>query len=108
MLIYFFGHQAQSNPYVKHATQLEQYLMEGAYRKVLASQNTVPAESFKYFMDCLTSTVREEIASCSEKAYQYLRVKDAKDIMLFKNEKEVLAYATEVCPYMLYHCVLQF
>eukprot|EP00873_Tetraselmis_striata_P002417 jgi/Tetstr1/422681/TSEL_013479.t1 len=87
--------EAQANAYIKHATQLEQYLMEGAYRKVLASQNTVPAESFKYFMDCLTSTVREEIASCSEKAYQSLRVKDAKDIMLFKNEKEVLSYASE-------------
>ena len=32
--------------------------MEGAYHKVLAARSTVPADSFSYFMESLTSTVR--------------------------------------------------
>merc|ERR1712117_410778 len=66
---------------------------EGAYHKVLASRSTVPADSFSYFMDSLTMTVRDEIASCSEKAYTYLRVADAKAMMLFDSEQAVLDYA---------------
>jgi len=85
--------EARESPYVKHATQLEQYLMEGAYHRVLESKSSVPAPSFSYFMESLTTTVRDEIASCSEKAYTQLRVSDAKAMMYFDSEKDVLEYA---------------
>merc|ERR1712032_1417222 len=48
---------------------LEQYIMEGSYNKVLLAKGNVPAESYKYFIDILMITVRNEIASCLEKAY---------------------------------------
>lgn len=39
---------------------------------------------------------RDEIAGCSERAYGHLSVAEAKKMLLFKNDKEVLDYAAEV------------
>lgn len=48
-----------SDIYIKHAIELEQCLMEGAYDKVLNSEHNLPAsEYYAYFIDQLASTVR--------------------------------------------------
>merc|ERR1711872_585372 len=52
-------------------------IMEGSYNKVLLAKDNVPAESFKYFIDILLNTVRDEIASCLEKAYPDMSCADA-------------------------------
>lgn len=39
---------------------------------------------------------RDEIADCSERAYNTLSISDAKKLMLFKSDKEAEAYAAEV------------
>ncbi len=57
--------QIQQEAHIKHATQLEQQLMEGAYNKVLSAKSNVPDQSYLYFMDKLISTVRY-IMSCSQ------------------------------------------
>ena len=54
----FAAWQVQQEAHIKHATQLEQQLMEGAYNKVLSAKSTVPDQSYLYFMDKLISTVR--------------------------------------------------
>ena len=41
-----------------HVVQLEQWLMEGAYNKVLAARQQLPAPSYAAFMDLLATTVR--------------------------------------------------
>ena len=55
------------NVYIEQPIRLEQYIMEGSYNKVLLLRNNVPAESFKFFLDILLVTVRNEMASCMEK-----------------------------------------
>ncbi|MEW5300209.1 MAG: hypothetical protein WDW38_003048 [Sanguina aurantia] len=87
--------EVQQTPYVKHAVQLEQWLMEGAYNKVLDASKASPSEFHTSLMQQLASTVREEIASCSEKAYERLRIQDAKRLMMLDSEKEVREYAEE-------------
>merc|ERR1712013_379128 len=71
------AHEVQSNVYIKHPVSLEQYIMEGSYNKVLLAKGNVPAESYKYFIDILMTTVRSEIASCLEKAYKDISCADA-------------------------------
>jgi hypothetical protein len=44
--------------YIKHAIELEQYLREGAYNKVIHARQSIPAEPYAYFMDLLMHTVR--------------------------------------------------
>lgn len=87
--------EIQQEAHIKHATQLEQQLMEGAYNKVLSAKSNVPDQSYLYFMDKLISTVRDEIASCSERAYKQLSVPEAQKLMLFTSAKEALQFAEE-------------
>ena len=49
---------AMENPCIKHAVELEQSFMEGAYNRVLSARQTVPHETYVYFMDLLAKTVR--------------------------------------------------
>ncbi|XP_038724580.1 26S proteasome non-ATPase regulatory subunit 8 homolog A-like [Tripterygium wilfordii] len=89
---------ALDNPCIKHAVELEQSFMEGAYNCVLSARQTAPHESFVYFMDLLAKTVRDEIAGCSEKAYDYLSINDARQMLLFSSDKELLDYIREDHP----------
>ncbi|CAG8494789.1 3736_t:CDS:2 [Diversispora eburnea] len=84
------------NPYIKHPVHLEQYLMEGSYNKVWNSREQVPAPDYLFFIDILMRTIRNEIASCSEKAYTSLPLADAATLLFFNNNiHEVLTFASE-------------
>jgi len=87
--------EVQHNVYIKHAIELEQYLMEGAYNKVIGARKDIPAASYEYFMDLLVLTCRDEIANCCEKAYASLTIKAAQELMSFDSESTVLEYASE-------------
>ena len=50
--------EKQNDIYIKQPLQLEQYMMEGAYNKVLKARNEVPSDSHHFFMDQLMVTVR--------------------------------------------------
>lgn len=89
---------ALENPCIKHAVELEQSFMEGAYNRVLSAKQNVPNETYGYFMDLLAKTVRDEIAGCSEKAYDYLSIKDARQMLLFTSDQELLEYVKEEHP----------
>jgi hypothetical protein len=54
-------------------------------------------------MECLPCHIihlfhRDEIASCSEKAYDRLRIVDAQTLMMFESDAAVREYAEEVRP----------
>ncbi|KAK3258309.1 hypothetical protein CYMTET_32642 [Cymbomonas tetramitiformis] len=87
--------ESLQNVYIKHAIALEQFLMEGAYNKVIAARRDVPAESYNYFMDLLMTTVRDEVAASCEKAYPTLSVASAKEMMSFDSESDLMEYAEE-------------
>ncbi|KAK8941797.1 26S proteasome non-ATPase regulatory subunit RPN12A [Platanthera guangdongensis] len=89
---------ALENPCIRHAVELEQSFMEGAYNRVLSARQTVQPETYVYFMDLLAKTVRDEIAGCSEKAYDSLSVADAKKIMMFSSDQELSTYIDEEHP----------
>ncbi|KAG6397143.1 hypothetical protein SASPL_143308 [Salvia splendens] len=89
---------ALENPCIKHAVELEQSFMEGAYNRVLTARQTVPHETYVYFMDLLAKTVRDEIAGCSEKAYDSLSLNDARQMLLYSSDKEVVEYVKEEHP----------
>uniref|UniRef100_A0A0D6QVI6 PCI domain-containing protein n=1 Tax=Araucaria cunninghamii TaxID=56994 RepID=A0A0D6QVI6_ARACU len=90
--------EALENPCIKHAVELEQSFMEGAYNRVLSARQAVPHETYVYFMDLLAKTVRDEIAGCSEKAYDYLSLQHAKQILMFSSDQELEEYVREDHP----------
>jgi len=81
------------NIFVRHPIQLEQYLMEGSYNKVLAARKEFPSPYYTYFMDILIDTVRDEIADCTEKAYTSLPSQAAKQFLIFQSDIELFDYA---------------
>ncbi|GAQ91151.1 Hypothetical protein KFL_007350010 [Klebsormidium nitens] len=82
-----------SSPFIRYAIELEQSLMEGAYQKVLNSRTNLPDQSYAFFVNLLLDTVRDEIAGCSEKAYDFLSLAEAKKMMLLKTDQEVADFA---------------
>ncbi|KAI8584560.1 hypothetical protein K450DRAFT_216909 [Umbelopsis ramanniana AG] len=87
--------QLHNNSYIKHAVDLEQFLMEGSYNKVWGSRSKVKGEEFLFFYNILIDTIRHEIANCSEKAYEALPVQDAATLLFMKNMEDVLNFAQE-------------
>ncbi|KAK3428209.1 hypothetical protein EUGRSUZ_E00961, partial [Eucalyptus grandis] len=90
------SYAALENPCIKHAVELEQSLREGAYNCVLSARQTVPHETYAYFMDLLAKTVRDENARCSKKAYDYLSISDARKMLLCSSDQELAEYIKKV------------
>ena len=71
--------------------------MEGLMAKttlffqVLLAKGNVPAENFTFFIDILLCTIRDEIASCLEKAYTTISCNEASR-MLNLREAELAEY----------------
>ena len=87
----------QTNEHIKFPAQLEQHIMEGSYNRVLsAKQDGTHAQEGMYFMDMLVDTVREEIATCSEKAYASISAAELQSMLMLGSEAELREYADEV------------
>ncbi|KAJ1564223.1 hypothetical protein HK096_009056 [Nowakowskiella sp. JEL0078] len=87
--------EEQTNKFISHPIEIEQCLMEGSYNKVWNARASVPVEEYLFFFDILMDTIRDEIASCSEKAYQSLPITDAITLLYFKTTEEVLKFAEQ-------------
>ena len=61
-----------SNPYIESPVQLEQFIMEGKYNKVIDTRYNVPADSYKFFIDVLLVTIRDEIGKFFNNFIQWL------------------------------------
>jgi len=81
------------NPFIKHPVNLERWLMEGSYSKVWNAREEAPTEEYKFFVDSLMDTIRNEIATCEEAAYESLPLKDAATLLFFKSPSDLLKFA---------------
>jgi len=86
--------EGRSNDAITFVVQLEQYLMEGSYSKVMAAKANCPKQ-FTYFMEGLVNRIRDAVAECSEVAYKSLSLSEARRLMDFKSDQEVLDYIGE-------------
>merc|ERR1711997_621446 len=79
----------QENPYIACPVKLEQDIMEGSYKKVIEFQYYFPAKSYKFFMDILLVTIRDEIAKSMEVAYEEMSAKECEKMLNLKKSDEV-------------------
>ncbi|KAI8901493.1 COP9 signalosome [Globomyces pollinis-pini] len=94
-LLETIGSTNLKNLYIQHPVQIEQALMEGSYNKVWNSKINVPAPEYSFFMDTLMGTIRNEIASCSERAYEYLPLADASTLLYLENQDQMLSFCQQ-------------
>jgi len=86
---------AMENPFIAHPVAVERWLMEGSYSKVWNAREQAPAEEFRFFVDSLMGTIRNEIANCEETAYDSLPLKDAATLLFFTNQNELVSFAQQ-------------
>eukprot|EP01012_Entosiphon_sulcatum_P066710 TRINITY_DN96071_c0_g1_i1.p1 TRINITY_DN96071_c0_g1~~TRINITY_DN96071_c0_g1_i1.p1 ORF type:complete len:308 (-),score=72.79 TRINITY_DN96071_c0_g1_i1:8-856(-) len=80
--------------FIRDVIQLERFLAEGSYHKLLQARATVPSNEYIVFMDMLQDTVRSEIADGVARAYDQLSVAGAADLLMFKDDKQAaIAFA---------------
>jgi 26S proteasome regulatory subunit N12 len=77
------SHVASSEP-VQFARGLEEWVMEGAYNRVWKAGEGQGVNVYqKFFLDVLMDTIRNEIATCLERAYPSLPVSDTQILLFF-------------------------
>jgi len=85
----------EGNRYLGYPVKLERWLMEGSYDRVwkAMASGEVPSEEYGVFTEILTTQIRSEIASCSERAYPSLPISSSKNLLFLSSEGEVVAFA---------------
>ncbi len=63
--------------------------------QVLAAKGEAPDPLYLHFLDLLSNTVRDEIASCSERAYTGMSVDSARKLLMFSSTAETEAYCRQ-------------
>ncbi|KAL8673545.1 MAG: hypothetical protein Q9168_002034 [Polycauliona sp. 1 TL-2023] len=89
------GKGLEGDEFISYPVKLERWLMEGSYDRVWAvtKRDGVPSEEFGVFSEVLIGTIRDEIASCSEKAYPSLPIANAKNLLFLESEGSVVEFA---------------
>lgn len=63
--------------------------MEGSYNKVFLAKTQVPSPYYTFFVDVLLNTIRIEIASCLEIAFDSIAVVDAVRLLFLASTEEL-------------------
>ncbi|TPX12779.1 uncharacterized protein E0L32_000956 [Thyridium curvatum] len=85
----------EGDRYLGYPIRLERWLMEGSYDRVWKAmkQGEVPCEEYGVFSEILTSQIRSEIASSSERAYPSLPLSSTKSLLFLESEGAVVDFA---------------
>jgi len=81
--------EQHSSLYVKPVVELERYLMEGTYTKLLQARQSVPTNDYEQFLDQLTQTVSAEIARCMSQSYNSIQKDAAAKLLMCDGTKGV-------------------
>ena len=86
----------ETDPFLRYSVLLERWLMEGSYDKVwkaITQPSQVPAPEFAILAETLIFTVRDEIALSAEHAYTSLPIANARHVLFFENDRDVIEFA---------------
>merc|ERR1711884_828722 len=84
-----------SDVYILHAIQLERFIMEGSYNKIIIGRGNVPSPGYIFFIETLIDTIREEIAGCIEHAFESIQSRDLGKLLFLDSASAVEAFARE-------------
>lgn len=87
---------AENDKYLQYPVKLERWLMEGAYDKAwqaVTEKSQFPAPEFAILTQGLQSTIRNEIAASSEKAYSSLPFANARHLLFFTSDDDLTEFA---------------
>ncbi|KAI1808659.1 SAC3/GANP/Nin1/mts3/eIF-3 p25 family-domain-containing protein [Daldinia bambusicola] len=87
--------EIEGDRFLGYPIKLERWLMEGSYDRVWKAMKSreVPSEEYGVFSEILTSQIRSEIASSSERAYPSLPLSSTKSLLFLDSEGAVIDFA---------------
>ncbi|KAI0848828.1 SAC3/GANP/Nin1/mts3/eIF-3 p25 family-domain-containing protein [Daldinia vernicosa] len=87
--------EIEGDRFLGYSINLERWLMEGSYDRVWKALKSreVPSEEYGVFSEILTSQIRSEIASSSERAYPSLPLSSTKSLLFLDSEGAVVDFA---------------
>ena len=80
------------NVFIKVPMSLEQYFVEGSYKKILNSKQNVPLQAYQFFINKFLDAIRYEIARSAERAYESLSLKDMSTMFMIESDDELAAF----------------
>ncbi|KAI5863596.1 SAC3/GANP/Nin1/mts3/eIF-3 p25 family-domain-containing protein [Durotheca rogersii] len=91
------AHDIEGDRFLGYPIHLERWLMEGSYDRVWKAMKSreVPSEEYGVFSEILTSQIRSEIASSSERAYPSLPLSSTKSLLFLDSEGAVIDFARQ-------------
>lgn len=81
-----------TNDYIMLPIEIEHCLSEGNYKKLLNIQSNLKDNSYIFFMKKFNSSIRYQIARSLEKSCLSITTKDACELLMLKNDKELLEF----------------
>ncbi|KAI5449678.1 regulatory particle non-ATPase [Naganishia albida] len=81
--------------YIRWPVELERSLMEGSYTKAWRAKSRAPRKEYEVLAEGLMGTIRNDIASCHEKAYQSLPLAEASRLLFFNDETEAAEFGQQ-------------
>ncbi|KAJ9444282.1 putative 26S proteasome non-ATPase regulatory subunit 8 [Diplonema papillatum] len=81
--------------YIQDVIQLERYIMEGSYHKMLQARKKVPSNHFVPLMEMLLETVRREVFKSAVHAYETLSVDGACKLLMFQSPADLHTFVEE-------------
>eukprot|EP00927_Polykrikos_kofoidii_P027489 TRINITY_DN2415_c0_g2_i1.p1 TRINITY_DN2415_c0_g2~~TRINITY_DN2415_c0_g2_i1.p1 ORF type:complete len:324 (+),score=60.13 TRINITY_DN2415_c0_g2_i1:83-973(+) len=82
-----------TNVYIKQPIQLERYLMEGNYVKVLAVAKDTPHKYCSFFTQRLDDMVRQKVGASLERSYENLPAQDAAKMLILNDVSALQEFA---------------
>merc|ERR1712098_150113 len=83
------------NEFIKHAINLERFLMEGNYAKILDAQKDVPNPNYSFFMERLLETVRQKVGASLERSSDHLPTDYAAKMLILPDVSVLQAFVVK-------------
>merc|ERR1712060_18809 len=80
---------------IKQPIQLERYLMEGNYAKILEVQKDVPHVYYSFFMERLLDTVRLKVGASLERSSEHLPAQQAASMLMLAGVPALQEFAVK-------------
>lgn len=83
----------EKNQYIRQPVQLERYLMEGNYQKIMEAQKDVPKDYYPYFMERLMETVRQKVGVSMERSCTKMKAEQVTARLMLNSVEELKEFA---------------
>eukprot|EP01084_Bolivina_argentea_P127150 224937_1 len=80
------------NKFIKFPMNIEQFMMEGSYQKIIAAKNNVPDKTYDLFLSYLEKTVRNEISKSLQSVHDKIPLKDALKMLSLNSVDDLKQY----------------